>query len=109
MPSIFGRHPLAPKHMAQVTFAGSADDLDAATVFIGHARNGPRKLIIKARPAAAAVELAIGSVKWRITPPTDVGPRSVKVIVLADVGPLGRFVNDDLSLFVCQLVPCHAL
>ena len=53
MPGVSCRKPLAFKHVAKVTAAVGADNLNPATVCVGHAPHCPGQFRIKARPAAA--------------------------------------------------------
>src|SRR5262245_50371286 len=95
VPRVLGRKALAMEDVPQVPAAGRAQDLDAVAVGVGLVPHRSRDLLVKAGPAAARVELAVGGVQWGVAAPADVGAFLKGVLVFAGEGPLGALVDDD--------------
>ena len=63
MPRIFRRKSFAEEHVAEVTAAASALNLDALAVRVWQTPHGAGDLIIEGWPPAMSVELVFGPVE----------------------------------------------
>ena len=59
MSGVFVRHTLVPKHMAQVSIASGASDLDPMVVGVGKLSDCTREGVIEAGPPGAGVEFGV--------------------------------------------------
>jgi hypothetical protein len=96
---------LSLEHVSQVRTAPRALDLDPHPVRVGQPLDSPRDLLVKARPSAPGIELALGPVQRGSASLALVRPRRGEVLVLSRVRAFGSLPYDDPLLFTRQLSP----
>lgn len=107
MPHVFGRKPLALKHVSKMPLASGAKYFDAAhakgVVRLTH--NGPGDLIVERRPSATAIKLVRRAIQRRVATATDIQADAFVIPILAGKSALGPFVCDHVFFFRRELIP----
>jgi len=103
---LFGE-ALSNEDVTEMSTAGRAQDFCSATIRIRQPSHRTRNFVIEARPAAATMKLAIGTIQGGITATTKVHSFCTGVGVLSGKGTLRPFPFNDKRFFRSQPVPSH--
>ena len=107
MPRILRGQLFTRKHMTKMRVTGVAGNLDTATIGIGAPTHRARDFLIKARPAATGVKLAVGSIQR--SEATSAHERSLleEIVVFPCVGSFCALLFDDIFFVLGERLEVH--
>lgn len=107
MPGVFFRHAFSLKHVAKVTLTVGTHNFHSfhSKRNVGVTGDRAGYLVIKGRPAAAAVKLVTGVVQRRVAASADEMSLCFEVVILPRKSPFCTFLGNDVLLFGREGVP----
>ena len=101
------REVFAGEHMSEMAVALRAADLGARAIRIGNVLHGTLDFLIKTRPTATGMKLAIRSVEFCIALPAEIGSSPEFALIFTRERRLGTPSKNDVCFFGGEGVVVH--